>query len=58
MKVIKDISSRGVAFTLARVPGGDHLLYGCSDFKVYDLDLSQAKPIPQVLPTPGMVMSR
>jgi len=49
MKVIKDISSRGVAFALARVAGSDRLLYGCSDFKVYDLDLSQAKPEPKEL---------
>ena len=49
MKVLKDISSRGMAFALVRVPGSDRLLFGSSDFKVYDLDLSQAKPEPKPL---------
>ncbi len=49
MKILKDISSRGTVFALARVPGSDRLLFGSSDFKVYDLDLSQAKPEPKPL---------
>jgi WD40 repeat protein len=44
MKVIKEISSNGYAFTLARVPGSQRVLFGGADFKVYDVDLSAAKP--------------
>jgi WD40 repeat protein len=49
MKIVKDISSRGIAFTLARVPGSERLLFGSSDFKVYDLDLTPSKPEPKPL---------
>jgi hypothetical protein len=49
MKAIKDISIPGIAFTLARVPGSNRLLFGSSDFKVYDLDLSASKPEPKAL---------
>jgi WD40 repeat protein len=44
MKAIQDISIPGIAFTLVRVPGSQRLLFGSSDFKVYDLDLSASKP--------------
>jgi WD40 repeat protein len=47
MKVVKTISTPGIAFALIRLPGSDRLLMGGSDFKVYDLDLSQAKPEPK-----------
>lgn len=49
MKASKDISIPGIAFTLARVPSSDRLLFGSSDFKVYDLDLSAKKPEPKAL---------
>lgn len=49
MKVIKDIPRSGIAFALVRVPGGKRLLFGSSDFKVYDVDLSASKPEPKVL---------
>ncbi len=49
MKVIKDISRSGVAFALVRVPGGNRVLFGSSDFKVYELDLSASKPEPKAL---------
>jgi WD40 repeat protein len=49
MKVLKDISTPGIAFALARVPGGNRLLFGSSDFKVYELDLAQSKPTPKAL---------
>ncbi|SRR5579871_2497406 len=49
MKVIKDISIPSIAFALARVPGSNRLLFGGSDFKVYDLDLSASKPEPKAL---------
>lgn len=49
MKIVKDISSKGMAFAVVRVPGGKRVLFGSSDFKVYDIDLSQAKPEPKAL---------
>jgi WD40 repeat protein len=49
MKILKDIPGRGTAFALVRVPGSNRLMFGSSDFKVYDLDLSQAKPEPKAL---------
>lgn len=49
MKVIKDISTSGIAFALARVPGSSRVLFGSSDFKVYDVDISAAKPEPKAL---------
>lgn len=49
MKVLKDISVPGIAFTLARVPGSSRVLFGSSDFKVYEVDLSAAKPEAKVL---------
>jgi WD40 repeat protein len=49
MKVIKDLSIPSIVFTVVRVPGKDRLLFGGSDFKVYDLDLSASKPEPKAL---------
>jgi WD40 repeat protein len=49
MKAIKDISVPGIAFALARVPCSSRVLFGSSDFKVYDLDLSASKPEPKAL---------
>jgi WD40 repeat protein len=49
MKVIQDISTRSIAFALARVPGSKRLVFGGSDFKVCDLDLAQSKPEPKPL---------
>src|SRR6516164_10156660 len=49
MKILKDIFGRGVAFALVRIPDSDRVLFGSSDFKVYDLDLAQAKPEPKPL---------
>jgi WD40 repeat protein len=49
MKIIKEISSPGIAFTLACVPESRRVLFGSSDFKVYDVDLSATKPEPKVV---------
>jgi WD40 repeat protein len=49
LKVVKNLSVPGVAFALVRMPGTSRLLFGSSDFKVYDLDLAQAKPEPKPL---------
>jgi WD40 repeat protein len=44
MNTLKNISIPGIAFALVRVPTSNRLLFGSSDFKVYDLDLSASKP--------------
>jgi WD40 repeat protein len=49
LKVARNLSLPGIAFALVRLPGTSRLLFGDSDFKVYDLDLSQAKPEPKPL---------
>ncbi len=49
MKVLKDISVSGIVFALVRVPGRNRLLFGGSDFKLYDLDLSASKLEPKAL---------
>lgn len=49
MKANKDISIPGIAFAMARVPGSQRFLFGSSDAKVYDLDLSASKPEPKPL---------
>jgi WD40 repeat protein len=49
MKAIKDIPINGIAFALVRVPSSNRLLFGSSDFQVYDLDLAADKSGPKVL---------
>lgn len=44
MKTLKNFSIPGIAFTLVRVPGSSRVLFGSSDFTIYDLDLSASKP--------------
>lgn len=34
----------GIAFCMSRVPGSQRIVYGSSDFNVYDVDLDQDKP--------------
>jgi WD40 repeat protein len=46
LKVVKEIARRDIVFRLARVPESQRLFFGCSDFKVYDVDLAAAKPEP------------
>jgi WD40 repeat protein len=49
LKQVKEISKQGVFFSVARVPDSMHFFLGSSDFKVYELDLSQEKPEPKDL---------
>jgi WD40 repeat protein len=49
IKAVRDVSGRGVLMSIARMPNSSRLFVGCSDFKVYDLDLAQAKPEPKEL---------
>jgi WD40 repeat protein len=43
LKKIKEVSRPGAMLAIARLPNSSRLFLGCSDFKVYDLDLAQAK---------------
>lgn len=47
LKLVKDLPSKGILFSIARVPGGSRAFLGSSDFKVYDIDLAEAKPEPK-----------
>jgi WD40 repeat protein len=49
LKLVKDLSSKGILFSIARVPGSGRSFVGSSDFKVYELDLADAKPEPKEL---------
>jgi WD40 repeat protein len=44
LKKTKEISRSGAVFAIARLPNSSRLFLGSSDFKVYDLDLTQPKP--------------
>jgi WD40 repeat protein len=49
LKLVKDVARRDTVFRLARQPNSARLFFGTSDFKVCDVDLSQAKPEVQEL---------
>jgi WD40 repeat protein len=44
LKQVKELSRKEIVFALARVPGGRRLIFGGSDFQVYDVDFAQEKP--------------
>ena len=44
IKKVKDISRKDILMSVARVPKTSRLYAGSSDFKVYELDVSQPKP--------------
>lgn len=46
LKVGKNLSFKGIFFSVARVPETDRLFYGSSDFKVYEIDTATEKPQP------------
>ena len=46
-KVVKELSRKEIVFGLARVPGTRRLIFGGSDFQVYDVDFAQEKPEPK-----------
>ncbi|MBM4077081.1 MAG: hypothetical protein FJ267_15735, partial [Planctomycetes bacterium] len=45
-RIAKKVSIKGIAFCLAKVPESDRLIFGSSDFKVYEVDLSSEQPQP------------
>src|SRR5437879_8554241 len=47
IKVVKDLSQKAVLLCVARQPNSERLFVGTSDFKVAEIDLSQAKPEPR-----------
>ena len=49
LKRIKELSRKEMVFALAHVPETRRVIFGGSDFRVYDVDLSQEKPEPRVL---------
>jgi WD40 repeat protein len=49
LKLIKDFGGKGVLFSIARVPQSSRAFLGSSDFKVYEIDLAEAKPEPKEL---------
>jgi WD40 repeat protein len=48
-KPVKELSRKEIVFGLARVPGTRRLIFGGSDFQVYDVDFAQEKPEPKAL---------
>ena len=49
LKQVKDLSRQVITFAIARVPDAERAFLGCSDFKVYEVDFSAAKPEPKEL---------
>lgn len=49
LKSVKDISRPSIVFSIARQPNSSRLFLGCSDFKVYDFDLTLPNPQPKEL---------
>jgi WD40 repeat protein len=49
LKVARDIGRRDILLSIARVPNSSRLFLGCSDAKVYELDLTQTKSEPREL---------
>jgi WD40 repeat protein len=47
--MVKEISRRETVFAVARLPHSRRLVFGGSDFKVYDIDLAAAKPEARML---------
>ena len=43
-KLVKELPRKEIVFGLARVPGSRRLIFGGSDFQVYEVDFGQEKP--------------
>jgi WD40 repeat protein len=44
LKLAKELSRKEIVFGMARVPGTRQLIFGGSDFQVYEVDFAQEKP--------------
>jgi WD40 repeat protein len=49
LKVVKELRRKEITLALAHVPGGRRVLFGGSDFHVYDVDFAKEKPEPRTL---------
>lgn len=49
LKLVKDHSHKAIAFSVARAPKSTQVYLGCSDFKVYEADVTAAKFEPKEL---------
>jgi WD40 repeat protein len=49
LKLVKELKRDEIVFALGRVPGTRRLVFGGSDFRVYDVDLAAEKPEPHAL---------
>ena len=49
LKVVKELPRKEMVFALAHVPGGRRVVFGGSDFGVYEVDLAAEKPEPRKL---------
>ncbi|HJZ94026.1 MAG TPA: PQQ-binding-like beta-propeller repeat protein [Gemmataceae bacterium] len=49
LKLVKDIPHKAITFAIARVPDSARVFLGCSDFKVYEADITAAKFEPKEL---------
>ncbi len=49
LKLVKELPRKEMIFALAHVPGGQRVVFGGSDFGVYDVDLAGEKPEPRKL---------
>jgi WD40 repeat protein len=53
LKLVKELKREEIVFALARVPETERLIFGGSDFRVYDVDLAGEKPAPRALSDHG-----
>ena len=49
LKLVKELARKEIVFALARVPGTRRLIFGGSDFQVYEADFAAEKPEPRAL---------
>jgi WD40 repeat protein len=49
LKLVKELRRKEITLALAHVPGGRRVIFGGSDFQVYDVDLAAEKPEPRRL---------
>ena len=53
LKLVKELKRDEIVFALARVPDTRRLVFGGSDFQVYDVDMADEKPTPRTLADHG-----
>jgi WD40 repeat protein len=53
LKLVKELPRKEIVFALAHPPGTPRLIFGGSDFRVYDVDLDRDKPEPRAMEGQG-----